>query len=389
MAVDAAALQGISEIGARREQQDTPTRIAYNHLMIQSLIVDARMSQSSGIGTYIRGVIPELLPQLRFKKLRLLVRDQALFLRDHPHLAKLPGIEFIEQKSRIYSPQEQIDFLRASSGGFDLFWAPHLNLPWFHPSLLVTVHDTFHLSCRELSAVHERLYMRLALRCLRRHAKAVITVSQFAKSELLRHAPMGSTPVHVIPHGRAEAPVRREAIRSEHPFLLFVGNLKPHKNLKTLVKAVGLLRDQIPHQLWIVGDAEGLRRVDPELERYRHELGDRVRFLGKLEDEKLQELYRSCDAFIAPSVYEGFGLTPIEALLMGAPRVIASRIPAHEEFLGESVTYFDPQSAESLASALARSLGAPPEIRGSPPILARAWSQSVEEHRRVLEGLGF
>lgn len=358
--------------------------------MSKSLIIDIRMIRSGGIGTYIREVVPGLTQNLAFRRLRLLVVNKAEFESNFAAAFGSVNYEVLEIPARIYSPQEQWGYLKSSSGEFDLFWAPHLNLPWFFPNTLVTLHDTFHLSRPDVSRFHERVYMRLALQRIKAHAKAVIAVSNFSKAEALRYMDYPADKIHVIPHAYSKPMVPPKADYSQFPrdkkFVLFVGNLKPHKNLKTLVKAFSSIKDQFPHELWIAGHQEGMRTVDQDLDFYRRELGERLRFLGRVGEDELAYLYKKASVFVAPSTYEGFGLTPIEALASGA-RVIASDIPAHREFMPEGPAFFDPSRVDLLASLLKENL-----LEGASPAkfdLSRSWSQVIEEHRRVFDGLGF
>jgi glycosyltransferase involved in cell wall biosynthesis len=159
------------------------------------------------------------------------------------------------------------------------------------------------------------------------------------------------------------APVERpEAIAAlraryglERPYLLHVGRLDPGKNLRTLLAALAELRDGgAPHDLVLAGPPgwknEGFFRLLRELD-----LEGRVRLLGYVPDADLPALYTAADVFVFPSLYEGFGLPPLEAMACGTP-VVASSRSAMPEVLGDAAVLVDPRDARALAGAVRRVL---------------------------------
>ena len=145
----------------------------------------------------------------------------------------------------------------------------------------------------------------------------------------------------------------RKRLGVEDDFLLFVGTLEPRKNLLTLLKAFeqivgnGSLRLQL-----VIAGGEGWLMDELFAFTSRATIADRLCLTGYLKDDELCALYSSCKAFIYPSVYEGFGLPPLEAMACGAP-VIAGRIPALQETLGSAALLVEPMDVEELAKALA------------------------------------
>ena len=132
------------------------------------------------------------------------------------------------------------------------------------------------------------------------------------------------------------------------PYLLFVGNVKPHKNLGRLLDAFDLLKDRIPHSLMIVGQKDGFITGDKEVVRRAERFGKRVQFTGVLSDDKLRGIYAAADLLVFPSLYEGFGLPPLEAMACGTP-VACSRAASLPEVCGNAVEYFDPQDSKDIA----------------------------------------
>jgi glycosyltransferase involved in cell wall biosynthesis len=311
----------------------------------------------SGIGTYLRNVLPRVIeanPDLRY---RIIGPSD---LRREPWAAA-PGIAVEESRVPIYTIREQIELPRLTRGGSDLFWAPHYNVPLLHRGpVLATVHDLAHLAVPGLTrGPHRRAYARTMLRAAGR-GSGTIFVSRFTAAEYRRilGAPRGEA--HVILQGVDGSwfDVSRESPPPERPYLLFVGNVKPHKNLAGLLRAFRLLMDEIPHDLLIVGRREGFIHGSPEVVAAAEEMGGRVRFTGWLSDEEVRQAYSHADLMVFPSFYEGFGLPPLEAMACGCP-VAASNRAAIPEVCGEAVLYFDPDRVEQIAAQVRRLLKDP------------------------------
>jgi glycosyltransferase involved in cell wall biosynthesis len=342
------------------------------------------MLRSGGIGTYLRELLPRITQQLQLEKLGILIEREDDF-SDLPASCK---IESFVRPSKIYSLREQRDFLSLAGSKYELFWSPHFNVPWFRKPLLVTVHDTFHLSLPQFSTSVQRAYVRLAFAKIKRDATAIITVSEFSKSEVLKFISVPSSKVHVVPNGFSPPANSESGIAPrEKPYVLFAGNLKPHKNLAVLVDAFNRLKEDYSGDLVVVGNDEGLRTKDLSLADYQRILGERLVFTGRVSDAELTSLYRNADVFVAPSLYEGFGLTPLEAQSFGC-RVIASDIPAHREVLHSSVRYFDPRNPSQLSELMKAVLIEPkPAQEVVRPSLT--WEKSAQAHLAVIESLGF
>jgi alpha-1,3-rhamnosyl/mannosyltransferase len=144
----------------------------------------------------------------------------------------------------------------------------------------------------------------------------------------------------------------RKRLGIEDEFILCVGTIEPRKNLQTLVRAFERISHQIDRGLQLV-IAGGEGWLTNDFDRLLRESHSRQRILmtGYLDDEELRSLYSSCRIFVYPSLYEGFGLPPLEAMACGAP-VIASRIRAHEETLKQNARLIEPMDDSALAGAI-------------------------------------
>jgi glycosyltransferase involved in cell wall biosynthesis len=185
-------------------------------------------------------------------------------------------------------------------------------------------------------------------------ADAIAYVSQFTADEF--HRLLGAPRGHekVIPCGVDEAWFAPPDVqRPERPYLLFVGNVKPHKNLPRLLDAFDRIKADIPHDLIIVGRKEGFITVDNSVLDRITGFAGRVAFTGYVPDDALRRLYAGADALILPSLYEGFGLPPVEAMASGLP-VLVSRAASLPEVCGDAALYCDPMDVADMAAQLRR-----------------------------------
>ena len=141
----------------------------------------------------------------------------------------------------------------------------------------------------------------------------------------------------------------RQRYQLDHPFVLYVGNIKPHKNIERLIDAFGRARSQCPDDLKLVIIGDEISKY-PALRQsvHKHKLDKHVRFLGFQPMETLAAFYRLARAFVFPSLYEGFGLPPLEAMACGAP-VVTSNVSSLPEVAGGAALLVDPYDADAIA----------------------------------------
>ena len=231
-------------------------------------------------------------------------------------------------------------------------------------------------------------------------ASRVLTVSEASKRDILKYFNVPESKIDVIYNAMderlGEAPTAeemqnvRERYQLQDPFVLYAGNIKPHKNLERLIEAFHSLRrgglEQV--KLLIIGDEISkyatLRRAV-----HRHKLHKHVRFLGFVPDKTLACLYRLAGVFVFPSLYEGFGLPPLEAMASGTP-VITSNVSSLPEVVGEAALLIDPYDAAAIAAAMRRVLTEPDlaagmRERGLARVGHFSWDRSVRRIRQIYE----
>jgi len=323
------------------------------------ITIDLRMFRHSGIGRYLRNLIPPLLPLLSAESIRL-VASRALL--DEPGWLTGadadPRIELFESKAPVYSIAEQLLPLRGAYRDTSLLWVPHYNAPLFYRGpLALTMHDIAPLVMPEILGNDlKRTYARLLIERATAHASAVLCVSAFTAQELQQHVGTLPSKLSVVHSGLDESwPTDAEPHREPDslPYLLYVGNVKPNKNLKLLLDAFALIQDQVPHCLVLAGRIRGFGTNDDAVVKQILSMGPRVRSAGEVTDAELIELYAGASALVLPSLYEGFGLPVLEAMQLGCP-VFCSNVASLPEVAGDAALYFDPHDVASLVATLLR-----------------------------------
>lgn len=316
---------------------------------MKHVTVDARMINASGIGTVIKNILKRIITQKR--EWHFYILGNIAELKKFDFLCQ-SNTELINCDAPIYSIKEQFALIKSIPEDTDVFWAPHYNIPLLYSGrLVVTVHDVFHLAMPQfVKGIHKRVYARFMFEMVKRKADKIIAVSNFTASELEKYVHVPKEKITVIYNGIDEEWFNVERGEDVHdkPYILYVGNVKPHKNLITLVKAFMKIKDKVDYDLIIVGKRDGFITGDQEIAKMAAEEPNRIIFTGFVEDEQLKQYYKQAAIFVFPSLYEGFGLPPLEALAAGCPRVICSNAASLPEVCGDVVEYFDSIFIDSL-----------------------------------------
>ena len=358
--------------------------------------IDTRKIHDFGIGTYIRNLLRQLARIDQNTEYILLCREPDLGIA-----AQLgPNFRGVVEPSPNYSLREQIHVpwvLRRERP--DVYHAPHYVLP---PAVrcrsVVTIHDCIHLMFPQyLPNRAAYAYARASMWAAARRSDRILTVSEASKRDILHFFNVKPEKIVVVynaidEHFRAtpseEQVARiRERYQLDHKFVLYVGNIKPHKNLVRLIEAFSQLRrthDDL--KLLIIGDE--ISKL-PALRRavHRNKLHKFVRFLGYLKDDTLTVLYRLASVFVFPSLYEGFGLPPLEAMASGTP-VVTSNVSSLPEVTGDAAVLVDPYDVDSISDGMRRILDDPRlaeelRIKGLKRAHEFSWERSVEKTQRV------
>jgi glycosyltransferase involved in cell wall biosynthesis len=231
-----------------------------------------------------------------------------------------------------------------------------------------------------------------------KRATRVLTVSQSSKRDILKFVDVPSEKIDVIYNAyderfgvepREEDVVRvRERYQLQDEFVMYAGNVKPHKNLGRLIEAFDLVRKRGLDYLKLIMIGDDISKYTA-LRRavHQHQLHKYVRFLGYLPEETLAVMYRLAGVFVFPSLYEGFGLPPLEAMASGTP-VIVSNLSSMPEVAGDAALLVDPYDPHAIADGIYRVLtdaDVRKDLRRKG--VARAgqfsWEQSVRRVRKI------
>lgn len=233
----------------------------------------------------------------------------------------------------------------------------------YRGKFVLTIHDLTLYSHRELVKLRRHLLWRVWYKANVKRAAKIITVSEHVKRDILRDFPVRSDSIRVIPNGVdrrfrpcAGTQVFRDKYHLPERYVLFVGTTSPNKNIRRAIDAVNLVRNRhgLDHQFIVAGLPGG---DDAALKRYvaSNRLRDTVRFLGYVDDNDLPQLYANAELFLFPSIMEGFGIPPLEAMRCGIP-VVAAATSCLPEVLGDAAIWVNPLCVESIAEGVATAL---------------------------------
>lgn len=351
------------------------------------IAIDARLYglQHRGLGRYLYELLPALAALDRQTDYILLVDPKATLPKLPPNFHTVPA------PWRVYSWGEQVK-LPALLWRLkpDLVHFPHFAGPIFRPRpYVITIHDLIlhHHPTERATTLPPPLYWvkllgyRLVVRSALWRARRIMAVSQTTGQDLVHFYPWVQSKISVVPL----APGRKvDGVPLQLPskYLLTVGAAYPHKNLELVLRAMVELSRQRPGlKLVVVG------RNDVFMERLKHtsqelKLEEHVIFWGEASEAELATLYARAAAYLFPSLSEGFGLAPVEALSYGTA-VVASDIPVLREVLGQGAVFINPYQLSSLTEGISRVLQ--PEVRqavvqaGAEVVKRFSWTKTARQ----------
>jgi alpha-1,3-rhamnosyl/mannosyltransferase len=285
---------------------------------------------------------------------------------------------------------EQVRVPRSlGSDRLDVFFAPDNTAPIaLRLPLVVTIHDVSFAAHPEWFRTREGLRLRWLSRRAALTARAVITVSEFSRQELIDHFGVAGARLHVIPSG--VPPRRAVASGPRPPRLLFVGSIFNRRHVIDLIRAFAPIARRVPNaSLDLAGDNRSFPRQDVEGVIANERLEGRIRWHRYASDEQLRELYSRATAFAFLSEYEGLGMTPLEALTAGLPPVVVDT-PVAREAYGDAALYVQlgalPPITRALEAALFDEAARAQVLAAAPAVLAKySWPRAARETLRVIE----
>ena len=350
--------------------------------MKKKLTIDFRMHNASGIGRYIRNLVPFLVDEF---DITLLGKKEEL--QNYSFVNK---VKIIESNSNIYSIKEQIELFKKIPQS-DIFWSPHYNIPILPikaKKRIVTIHDVYHLAFYDNLSLSQKIYSKFMINQAVKKSDIVLTVSNFSKKEIIKYTNTNKN-IEIIYNGIEKDWISNDIYPKEN-YILYVGNVKPHKNLVRALKAFLLLKNK-NIKFKIVGKKEGFITADTQIDKIAKELGNRVEFTGYVSDDELKKLYQKAKFFLFPSLYEGFGIPPLEAQACGTP-VIVSNVASLPEVCQDSTLYCNPYDIYDIKNKMEQLINnetLQEELvqKGFENIKRFSWEKSANKLIKIIEGL--
>ena len=277
--------------------------------------------------------------------------------------------------------------------GYDLFHGLSNFLPVIRVCpYVVSIHDlTYFVQPERCPPIRRRYWYTMTWRTVK-VADAIITCSENSRRDLEHFFPDAAAKIHVVPLGVRARYRRLTTSRDEsylgkigitQPYIAFLGTLEPGKNVARVIEAFDSIAADFPEHLLLIGGGKGwlYEEIFAAADRARHK--DRIRFLGYLDDMEAVELLNFSEALCFPSLYEGFGLPPLEAMACGTP-VITSNTSSIPEVVGDAALMVDPIRVDQIADAMRQVLndaGLRHELRarGIAQAAKFSWDRTAEE----------
>ncbi|MFI5240301.1 MAG: glycosyltransferase family 4 protein [Candidatus Saccharimonadia bacterium] len=358
-----------------------------------TIVIDGRMASWTGIGRYTVRLVTGLAEIDKSNQYVILhmTKDRDLF--------RNLGINFRLQAADIepYGPYEQLQLPKILTKlAPELVHFPHFTVPpWYKGRYVVTIHDLTLIDYKtnrgngpsRVKFESKHTFMRFVIRRAIKRATSVITDSNYVREDILAryHEPNLAKKIQTIYLGVDTFSTSAKDSLAEldgQPFLLYVGNYYPNKNISRLVDAFGLLRQDFPTiKLVLVGQRDYfLNKIAEQADKIG---GGQVIVTGRVPDSQLAWLYQNAQAFVFPSLAEGFGLPPLEAMALGTP-VISSNSSCLPEVLGEAAVYFDPTNSAQMAKVIIDTLHNPKLLsdlgqRGRNQVKQFSWQKMTEQ----------
>ena len=350
--------------------------------------------KTSGIPLYVRSVLKELAARDQDNEY-VLYSNRDFHFDFPPHWAKRTGAR--TRYGSVWVQTELPFWLKKDR--IDLLWGTEHVLPILLPTsvkTVLTVCDLVHTLYPDTMNSLNFLINKLLLSPSVRRADAIITISHATLADLKTHMRPSTDIVRAVHLGVSGAFSPRDPARARekverffpdlHPYILTVGTFEPRKNVAGLVRAFLRIADRVPHTLAIAGQ-QGWKNASVLDEIERSGKKERIRLLGYVPDEALPDLYAGAEVFAFPSLYEGFGLPPLEAMAAGVP-VVCSNRSSLPEVVGEAALLVDPNDTEAIAQALLQAIENPPLrqdliSRGLAQAAKFRWEKTADEIKNI------
>lgn len=342
------------------------------------LAIDCRMLGSGGIGSYIQALLPLFIKDNQC----LLIgkeKDISVFKNQSNTIVEYCDINPFSFKDTYNFPKKILEKINTCN----IYYTPYCNIPnGIKIPVYSTIHDVVFLDIPELAGTVGTLARKFFYKRAIKKSEIIFTVSEFSKDRIINHLNISDKKVIVTYNALPPWFFTNTPISSEKEnFILFVGNIKKHKGLHTLIQAYKkCLSSGFNGKLLIVGNADNFRTSDNSISKEIFDLRENIEFTGRISDSQLKEIYSKAKLLIQPSLYEGFGMPPLEALSLGTNTII-SDIPVFKEIYENlPVVYFKKEDSDDLADKILKNYNRnSPIIEQNPYSFERTYNIIIKE----------
>lgn len=359
------------------------------------------LTPRTGIGVFVGELLAHLAPRDD-----LALTGYAVSWRGRDRLAgAVPDGMAVARRPMAARPLHQV-WMRADHprvdrwiGRHDVVWGTNYVVPPTKAAALVSVYDLTTLRFPELADAHTRTFPGLIRRAIRRGA-TIHTMSSYVRDEIVDHFGVEPERVHVVPGGVRGTPAGNrtedddvvDRLVGSDRYVLALGTVEPRKDLPTLVAAFDLLAADDPELRLVVAGADGWGAEGLARALARARFAQRIVRIGWVEEADRPALLRNATVYAYPSLYEGFGFPPLEAMSVGVP-VVATRTGSLPEVCGSGADLVPPRDPDALAEAMGQAIQDTRHRddlvrRGRENVERYSWSSAADQFAKLLTSLG-
>ena len=361
--------------------------------------IDCRMWNETGIGRYIRNIVRQLM--LCDQK-----NEYVLFVMNKADLdTVLPtNFRYVETSIRWHTFKEQFVFpIYLYREKLDILFIPNLNVPvLYFKRFVVTIHDLTVLKVKTGRASTlptflykiKRLGVRIALWFAVKRSLKIFTVTEFVKKEITEYYTISDDKILItycaaekrfVPSRDIDGNVLKK-YGIKKPYIFYIGNAHPHKNLERLVDAFERVLEEYPNLKLVLGGKKTFFYARLEKEISNRDYSKSIVFTDFIDDSDLPVLYSESEAFVNPSMYEGFGIQTLEAFSCGT-KVVCSNTTSLPEVGGNIAFYFNPKDVKNIAESIStclKDVASDRKMAGFNRVKDFSWEKSAEIVSNIL-----
>lgn len=313
------------------------------------IAIDCRYIGKSGIGTFLENILKELLENHKENKYLLIINP-------NQNICWGNGFQLLIVKTDPFTIQDMLFFPTSEVNKCDVFFTPYISVPLrVKIPVFVTIHDMLFMDRRELTSWIGYQIRKLFMFYTIRKSTKIFTVSEFSKKRINFHFHTSKDIIvtyNDINNWIKEKAKQDDVVETKDSYLLYVGNIKRHKGLNILLSSYKKAQENgFGMKLLVVGSADNFRTKDHEILNYINS-NPNIIFTGYVSNDKLYNYIKRASCLVLPSFYEGFGITPLEALYIGTNVILTDIEVLKEIYSSFPVTFFKVGDEEDLCNKL-------------------------------------